>query len=518
MNELGFVLELSPTDKVPGIYLRTLFGLGGASSGTEEKVLLIVGLKHASAGAITADTDVVDIRLASDADYYFGAGSEGARMCYAALSVSGIKIKAASPAISGAVAAAATITIGGTWTVGGTWRYRVAGITIQQGILPSDTKQTVAQNIAAYVNARNWMPVSAAAAAGVGGTTWIVTLTAKSAGARGNDLMLVQDQTELPSGCTSAIAGGTAVGNGGVRFASGTGVEDITELLEVLAADRYYRIAGAQRDATNLARWVVQLDTKAGPLVGKTEHIIFAGSGTLSATTSLTQVTLNEQRAQFVWMQDSETQPCEIAALHAAQRLQAEQTNPNQSYDNKLLRGDQDGFAVYPQTDKATNPVRSVLVAALDAGITPVKTIGQNTVIVRAMTTRSKTDLGAVDDGTIDVADSAVPDAVRDEIAAFWSDDFALKNPHVRDDPSEDEPEPPEGIAYPKFWKASVTMLLKSLERAKWLTKVDQNPVEAVLHPDAQRIVFFCPVVRLPHQHQIEGTIAQKRFSATVNA
>jgi phage tail sheath gpL-like len=517
MNELGFVLELSPTDKVPGIYLRTLFGLGGASSGTEEKVLLIVGLKAASGGTITADADVVDIRLDSDADYYFGAGSEAARMCYAALSVSGIKIKAASPSISGAVAASAVITIDGTWTTAGTWRYRIAGITLQQGILPTDSKQNVAEAIAAYINTRKWMPVSAVAAVGVG-TDWKVTLSAKSAGARGNDLIIVQNTTELPSGCTSTITAGTAVGNGGKRFTSGSGVEDITDLLEVLASDRYYRIAAAQRDATNLARWVVQLDTKAGPTIGKTEHIIFAGSGTLVATTSLTQVTLNEQRAQFVWMQDGETQPCEIAALHAAQRLQAEQSNPNQSYDNKLLKGNQDGFAVYPQTDKATNPVRSVLVAALDAGITPVKTIGQNTFIVRAMTTRSRTELGAVDSGTIDVADSAVPDAVRDEIAAFWSDDFAVKNKHVRDDPSEDEPEPPEGIAYPRFWKASVTMLLKSLERAKWLTKVDQNPVEAVLHPDAERIVFFCPVVRLPHQHQIEGTIAQKRFSATVNA
>jgi hypothetical protein len=74
-----------------------------------------------------------------------------------------------------------------------------------------------------------------------------------------------------------------------------------------------------------------------------------------------------------------------------------------------------------------------------------------------------------------------------------------------------------QGIAFPRFWKASVTVLLKRLETAKWITKVDLNPVEAILHPNADRIVFFCPVVRLPHQHQIEGTIAQKRFSATVN-
>lgn len=516
MNENGFVLELSPTDKVPGIYLRTIFGIGGAASGTEEKVLLIVGLKSSSTGAIATDTEVVDIKLASDADYYFGPGSEGARMCYAALSVKGIKIKAASPSISGATAAAATITFAGTWTTTGTWRYRIAGIPIEQGILATDTYTSVAVAVAAYINARKWMPVTAVAAAGVG-STYVVTLTAKSTGVRGNDLMLWQDDTDLPSGATSAIAGGTAVGNGAKRFSTGAGTEDISDLLEVLSEDRYYRIAAAQRDATNLARWVVQLDTKAGPMVGKTEHIIFGGSGTLVATTSLAQATLNEQRAQIVWMQDAETPPCEIAALHAAQRLQAEQINPNRSYDNKQLKGDQDGFKVAPQTDKATNPVRAVLVSALDAGITPIKTIGANTFIVRAVTTRSRTELAAIDDGTVDVADSAVADAVRDEIAAYWSLDFSIKNPHVRDDPSGDEPDPVQGIAFPRFWKASVTVLLKRLETAKWITKVDLNPVEAILHPNADRIVFFCPVVRLPHQHQIEGTIAQKRFSATVN-
>ena len=514
MNENGFVLELSPTDKVPGIYLRTIFGIGGAASGTEEKVLLICGLKS-SAGAIVEDSEVVDIKLASDADYYFGPGSEGARMCYAALSIRGIKIKGAAPAISSATAASATITIGGSWTTSGTWRYRLAGLPLEQGILSTDGPQQVAQAIVAYINARKYFPVTAAAAAGVS-PAWIVTLTAKSTGARGNDLMIWQDSTELPSGATSTIAGGSAVGNGAKRFTSGAGTEDITTLLGVLAEDRYYRIAAAQRDATNLARWVVQLDTKAGPLVNKTEHAIFAGSGTLSATTSLAQTTLNEQRAQFVWMQDSETQPCELAALHAAQRLQMEQVNPNQSYDNKALKGDQDGFRIAPQTDKATNPVRSVLVAALDAGITPVKTIGNTAFIVRAVTTRSRTELNAVDDGTVDVADSAVPGAVRDEVAAFWSLDFSVKNKHVRDDPSGDEPDPPEGIAFPRLWKASVTALLKRLEAAKWLTKVDTNPVEATLHPNAERIVFFCPTVRLPHQHQIEGTIAQKRFSATV--
>lgn len=506
----GFVIELSPTDKVPGVYLQTLYGQGDNALGAFQRYLLVVGLTDQTNGTIVEDDEVVDIFSAEDSALYFGPGAEGDRMCRAALRAPGVKIKAAAPSISGAAAATAIIRVGGTWTVAGKWTIRVGGIRLSQGILKTYDKQDVAEAIAAYINAREELPVTAAAAAGTGGNsgTWEVTLTAKSPGDRGNDLIVWQDTSGNPSGMTSVLVGGAAVGNGGLRFSGGTGTEDITNLLGTLYEGRYDRIAAAQRDSTNLGLWRDQLDNKAGPLEGRMEHAIFATSDTFSAATSLAQTDLDEQRAQMLWMKDSETPPPELAAEHASRRLQAEQSNPNSSYDNQVLTG------AAPQTDKGTNPNRAQQVAALDVGLTPLKTVNGKVLVVRAITTRSLTETGAIDDSTLDVAEAVVPDAVRDIISAYWQNSFVTVYKHVRDDPTADEPTPPDDTAYPALWTAEVTNIFKQLEQQSWITHVDQNPVRSSLHPQVARIVFYAPVVVLPTQHQIEGTIAQTRFKA----
>lgn len=506
----GFVLELSPTDKVPGIYLNTLFGVQNNSFSPEPKYLLLVGMYDPNVGTMTPDTDVLDVFDDTDVDTYAGPGSELALMAYPALKLGGIKIKIATATLSGGTAATATITITGPATSGGTWRGRICGRAVSQNILNGQSASTIATNLAATLNAINRLAVTAASSAGIGGA-YVVTLTAKSPGARGNDYMLWQDTSELAAGVTTVIAGGSAVGNGAVRFTSGAGTEDVTDLLDTLAEDRYYRIGVAQNDSTNLGLWRDQIDTKAGPLVGKMEHAVFASTGTLSAATSLAQTTLNDPRCQLCWMKDGETPPAVIAATMAAIRIQAEQSMPNRMYDNKVL------LDVFGQTDKATNPNRATQVAALDVGLTPIKTVNGQAVVVRAVTTRSLTDLGAVDDGTVDVADSAVVDDVRDVVRAFWSEVFVVNNPFLDDDPSPTAlTTPPEQVATPSLWTAEVTRIFKRLEELLWLTKVDENPVRSQLNTQATspRIVFMAPVVRRPHQHQLEGTLAQLKYAA----
>lgn len=506
MTVSGIVLELSPTDKVPGIYMKTLYGVGDTIIPTVDRYLLVVGLPS-SAGTITPDTEVVDIFSTEDSTEWFGAGSEGDRMCRAALKVKGIKIKAATATISGATAATATITIDGTWTTTGTWSYRIGGLPLLQGVKATDTPQTIAAAIAAYITARPEFMVSATSAAG-SGTTYVVTLTMKSTGARGNDTILVQDDTGLPAGMTSAIGGGSAVANGGKKFTGGAGVEDVTTLLSTLFPDRYHRIAVAQRDSQNLVRWRNQLDEKAGPLEGRMEHAVFGTSASFSSATSLAQTSLDNQRAQMLWMLESETQPSEWVAEMAAYRLQKEQVNPNNNFDGLQMT------VAAPQTAKASVPIRSQLVAALDVGITPLNTKNNNVFVVRAITTRSLTASGAPDDGTVDVGEAATPDEVRDVLKAFWETQFGPSNPYLRNDPTDQEPTPDPGIAYPSLWTAEATRIFKELEALNWITEVDNNPVKSTMHPTARRIVFYAPVVVTPIQHQLEGTIAQTKFKA----
>lgn len=506
---LGIVTELAPNDLVPGAYVAVKFGVGAASTGTP-KVLLIVGM-IATGSTIVPDGTPVNIFSDTDADTYWGPGSEGALMAQAALAVGGIQIMGASALMGTAVAATATLNLdGAAGPSSGSWSLRIAGRVLTGGILATDTQAIIAANIAATVNANPRLPVSAAAAAGVG-TAYIVTFTSKSAGLRGNDLILWQDPSGLPANiATHTIAGGTAVGNGGVRFTGGTGTENITNLLASLFPARYYRIAAAQRDATNAARWATQLDTKAGPLEQRAEHLVLCTSTTLSAAGSLAQTTIDDQRVELLWMQDSEAMPSEIAGEHAALRCQLEQAMPNQTYDNVQIA------VAKPQTDTATQPNRATLVAALGYGLTPLKTVGNAVLIVRAVTTRTRTVTGLVDTGTIDVADSAVADDTRDTLSLYWQTSFYPSNPFVQDNPAPgDNQLPREGHAYPDLWSSKATSQLKILEALNWLTKVDVNPVVSTLSPYSvtPRIVFYAPVIRLPHQHQIEGTVAQTVFN-----
>lgn len=505
MSIKGFVPQISSSNKFPGSYFQSLFGQGGASSNTLPKYLLVVALPDPTTGQITPDAQVVDIFTPADADYWAGPGSEGALALRAAIDVGGINLRYCTAAITSATAATATLTIGGTWTVAGEWRLRIGGVAMNQGILASNNAAAVAAAIVAYIMARPNLPVTAAASGAV------VTFTAKCPSARSNDIILWQDKTGLPVGATSVIAGGAAVGNGGVRFAGGAGAEDVTLLLAyLLNGPRSHRFAVAQRDATNLGRWRTQLDALADPTVAKMGHAIFAFSGTQSAVKTLAQTSLDNVRGELLWMQDSETQPAVIAASHAAYRLQLEQSNPNRSYDNTVIAG------VYGQTDSASVPGYAACVAALDAGVTPVVSINGLALVTRAITTRSLTATGAADDGCVDVADSATSDEVRDALASFWGTSFLGGNPYIQDDPANDATkQPPEGVAYPALWTQEATGVLMGLQDLLWITGVETHPVESALHPDVPRIVSYYPVIVLPKQHQLEGTIAQTRFKNT---
>jgi phage tail sheath gpL-like len=504
----GVILELSPTDKKPGFYGKTLYGVGAISLASIPKVLLLVGLKADTGGSLMPDTKIVDCTSEADADSFASPGSELARMAYAALRIPGVQIKLATPSLpSGATAATATITINGTWTAGGEWRVRVGGVYLSSGIGYTDTPQAVANSIVDAISKRPQLPVRATAAAGQG-TAYTVTLTVKSPGYRGNDTMLWTDTTVLPAGMSLVLTGGPAVGNGGVRFHGGAGTEDITLLLGTLVTGRYDRIAAAQRDAVNLSRWRTQLDMKAGPLVGRMEHAVFGTSTTFAAATSLAQTSLNDQRAQMLWMLDGETSPSEIAAVFAAARLQAEATNPNVGYDNFVLPG------VAPQTDDTSIPNRPTEVAALDVGLTPVTTANDQAMIVRSITTRSLTDTGDPDDRTLDTSEALVPDAVRDDLRLFWTSQYVVQNPYVRDDPAPEEPSPPAGVATPSLWNAQVLAKLRSYEKARWICKVTQNPPESGMNPNAPRIVSFVPTIVQPLNHQVEVTVAQIPFES----
>ena len=113
MDPSGIVLELAPNDKVPGVYLQTIFGIGGSATSSIPRYLLVAGFVSADS-TITPNTQILPIFTEDDAALYAGPGSQLDLMLRAALKVGGIRIKAIGIGISGLTAATATITIDGT--------------------------------------------------------------------------------------------------------------------------------------------------------------------------------------------------------------------------------------------------------------------------------------------------------------------------------------------------------------------------------------------------------------------
>lgn len=486
----------SSTEKVPGFYGETVFHAGALTAASIPLILLLCGLKTDS-GTMTVDEDVVDIFSADDADTYAGAGSELALMCYGALNVSGVKIKACSPAIPGSpTQATATITIAGSWTAAGQYLYRIGGVTITGAYLSSDDATAVATKIAAAVNANTRCGASATSSLGV------VTLTWKTKTVRGNIAVLAQDKTDLASGMTSTLAGGTALTGGYVPFSSGAGADDVTNILGVIYSARYDRIAHAQIDTTNLGKWKTQLDSKAGPNEGRMEMSIFATNGTLSAAASLAGTTCNEPRMQCLHLLNGESYPPIIAATFAALRTQYEQDNRNASFDGVTIPG------IAPQVQIADRPSHSVQSTALDEGVTELTTDSSgNVVVVRSITTYTLNG-STPDYRTLDTAQVVVPDYVRDYDKLVWLTQFVVANPYVRDDPGANEPEPKAGVATPKRWTQQLGKNTADLVALNYLSSAVDPPVSE-FNAAAGRIMSIHPVVPLPQQHSIGVSVRQ---------
>lgn len=490
--------------KVPGAYGQTLFGQGKSANGLVGLKLLLVGLQKDSpaAGASTVDTEIFPIRTEADVELKGGgAGGEISRMGYVALQYQGINIYGICPTPNGSAAAAtATITIAGSWTTNGTLRFLVAGETIEAGVLSTDSAANVATTIVAVITAKKKLPFSAAV--GGSGSEHIVTLTWKSAGIRGKMATLYKDLTDGPTGLTAATAGGSAI-TGGVLFGTGASSEDVTNLIATVKKSRWDIIVIAQNDATNLALWKAHFDTQAGPLIGLMGSGVFAVNAAQATAISLAQTTCNDAYMRCAHLLSCPTHPSEIAASLGALRTQLEQTNPNADYDDAVLLG------VKPQVQTADWPAQATLAAALDAGVTPLKSTEDGTVtICRLITTLCKSGSDPYY-GTLDTYQETVPTYTRRRIATRWQLHRAL-NKYLRDDPAQGEPTPPQGVSTPKRWNAEILSELRQLEVEKQLANVSANLPTTEFDATAERFMSRVPVKVLGHQHQLGYSVEQQ--------
>lgn len=570
------IIGFSTSNRVPGVYGETIFGAGAISAASLPLILLLVGTKL-STGSATSNQDVNDVLSVDDADAYYGAGAEISRMAYQALRVPGVKVKGAPVSEAGGAAAAAqVITIGGTWTVQGVVTYRVNGEIIQKTIGATDTIAQFCTDLAALFNSNLRRPYAAVA------TATQVVLTQRSKGARANCGITFQDVTKVPSGFTTTISGATwttatakttsapisfvvpTTANGyyykctvagtthavteptwpttvggtvvdgtatwtcwgqilsgaSTTWGGGSGTEDVATLLTVLLPQTFDRIVTSENDATNLAKWVTQLNTQAGPTSNILQHFITAVNGTLAAATTLATVSLNSQRGQLMWFLNGETAPWEMSAYFGSLRAATEQGDPAAAYDDALLLG------VAPQSQPGDRPTNAILQSAVNNGITPVYTSpdGAKALVCISITTHSLTG-STPDYRTFNTSDAYVPDFVRRDVGLYWSTVFKPNNPRVSDDPPQDAKPQLAGVAMPQTWNPEIEAKLRKYEKgilasAQEVTKPTIPPIlepgsvdiykpSTVYDPLARRLVSVIPVIPASPNHQLGVSVRQ---------
>lgn len=522
MAILTFIPGLSSATKRPGFYGRVVSPAGKISAASIPLVILLVGNKT-SAGSMTADGTPVLITGADDADAFAGPGSELACMAYGiggtgaqggaaggALAVSGAKIylAAVTEASSSPAAATATVTIAGTWTTGGSLTYRLSGVPVTINVGASDSVTDVAVSIKNAVNANVRFPFTATNSAGV------LTLTTKNQGLRQNWHSLFQDTTRKPAGLTSTLTGGSSMTGGGKHFTGGLGSDSPTALLASIVATQFDRIAVAcgdnTLDTTNIALWKTQLNNQAAPSSVILEQLVMASNDTLTNAASIANTTLNDIRFQMLWALNIETHPSVIAATFASKRAVTEQVDPCASYDALSVADSLPGVA--PQTQNADRATGAQQETALGEGVTPLVTMPDGTVRVARSITTHCLNGSTPDYRVLDTSGTTVPDFVLKDLQLIWETDFLPNNPRVSDNPAEELPTPPAGVAYPDLWNATVENELKNLAQGIGLplglpildaNQTLANPPVSNFDASGKFIVCAAPVVPAANQHII---------------
>ena len=303
---------------------------------------------------------------------------------------------------------------------------------------------------------------------------------------------------------TDGAVTGDDVTGAGVRFAGGSGTEDVSALIAEIESDPlwYKRIVVSSLDVTNLGRWEVFQDAQNAPMVARPSALILAHTGTQSAAQAIAKTQLNHEAFEVLWSYDAETPAAEIAAVHAIDRVLTERNGPegwNQSYSGSILPG------VRLARDKAKLASdNSTQASALRNGLSPLtKTAAGEAMIVRAIWSRCQNADGSPNYLGLDVAEETSLQETRESAANTWKF-WRTLNPHVRDNFGK-EPTVPN-VATPDGWK---TYLFGSLGQQLVAARVFETlpTIRASYNRTTRRIQWELDFSRMPLHEQSEGVI-----------
>jgi phage tail sheath gpL-like len=376
---------------LPGGYAELLYGQGPATASAPNREVLFV-MPMTSAGTWTPNT-LYPVRDEITARNGGGVGSSVHRAVRkflmhnkdAKLSV----VPYAASSGAGVAAATSTITLSGTITAGGKVETIIAGERCETAFSSGDTPTTIGDDLAAVINARDWLPVTAANASGT------VTLTAKIMGASQGTATVgvIQVHAEYSAGTGLSVVVSGALGTD-VAGADGA-VTEATNLAAALAAvemTRKYYIGVSVYDATSIGSLKTHIVSKSEPKRGLRSIGIAATSVALASGITLA-TGRNHERVSIVWNVKGENAPDETVAgvLSQVQKKQAVDSAANL---NDLPLND----ILLPTYAVGDRPTEDDLNDALNGGLAPIASTDSGARLVMFTTTRSKNAAGTVND------------------------------------------------------------------------------------------------------------------------
>ena len=297
-----------PADNLVPIFATEFDNSNAIKGGAMPWKNLIIGQPLSTKGEYNGT--LVQITSDEQADAYFGAGSQLALMIRAFRKNSkNIDLWVLPVADDGdGVKATGTITctVAGLngLAAAGVIRLMIAGQSVPVTVLPGDASADVATKVAAAVNAKSNLPVTASVA------TNVVTLTAKNAGSLGNQIDVRYNHyqgEELPVGLTLAV----------VAMASGATDADYDAdedyVGKIIEGTWFNTIVSGSAESGNIAYIKDLLDERWTATVQQTGVCLFSINGELSTFTTKGNA-LNSQVLLLPSLPKSPTPGFEVAA------------------------------------------------------------------------------------------------------------------------------------------------------------------------------------------------------------
>lgn len=352
-----------------------------------------------------------------------------------------------------AVDAAGTLTFSGAVTSAGTLHLYVAGRLIKIAVAASEASATTAANVAAAINAKTDLPISAAVN---GGDNTVVDLTARNGGECGNDIdVRVNYQTGefLPKGLVVDIS----------ALAGGSGNPDITTILTVIDDEHYHSFVTPWTDTTNMAALETELGTRFTALVNISGHA-YAGVNANHAGLTTYGSARNSAHSSVIGINNSPTPPWIWASVFgnvAHYYLGIDPARPLQTLSLP-------GVSAPIETDRFNRNERDLL---LHDGISTFTVDqGGNVFIERAITTYQTNAASVEDTSYLDINTVETVNYIRYAVAAR----IALQFPRFKLADDGTRSNPGQSVATPSLIRGELISLFRDLEDAGIVENFDQ--------------------------------------------